>query len=586
MAGLARSAAELRAEYDVIVVGSGYGGGVAASRLSRMGYRVAVLERGREFLPGDFPKTLIESQREFQASFGSKRIGSSTALFDLRAGRDVHVVVGCGLGGTSLINANVCLSPDGSIFEDGRWPSAVRADHYLNVGYHRARQMLAPETLPETSRPLKLKALEKAGLALGREAERVPLHIAFKDKVSTGGVQQRACTECGDCMGGCNVGAKTTVHSTYLADAANHGAEIFTEAHVRYIERAPDGRWRVVFLAPSTERRVVPMRAVLAPMVVLAAGTLGSNEILMRSASRGLAVSDRLGQGLSTNADAIAFGYNNDMAVNAVGVGYPARANGKTPAPGPAVAGLVDLRRRRNPHERIALVEASVQSAMARLLPLMLPLGALMGKDMDRGLSDALSEIGRTGESLLRGPYAGAVHNTQVFLAVGQDSASGELYMDGDHIAIRWPNALKEPIFANIARTFETAIAATGGTYVPNPVSQRFLGGNLLTVHPLGGCAMGDDRLSGVVDHKCRVFDADPGKSARTVHNGLYVCDGSIVPRSLGVHPLLTITALAERAMLLLARDAGHTFDVESKRDAPIRDFNPRREEKRRTGWF
>jgi cholesterol oxidase len=223
---------------------------------------------------------------------------------------------------------------------------------------------------------------------------------------------------------------------------------------------------------------------------------------------------------------------------------------------------------------------------MARVLPLMLPLGALMGRDMDKGLADLVSEVGRTGESLVRGPYAGAVHNTQVFLAVGQDSASGELYMEGDHIAIRWPNALKEPIFTNISRTLERAVAATGGTYVPNPVSQRFLGGNLLTVHPLGGCAMGEDRTSGVVDHKCRVFDAASTKSQQAVHNGLYVCDGSIMPRSLGVHPLLTITAFAERAMLLLARDAGHTLTVEPKPDAPVRDFTPRREETRRKRWF
>jgi cholesterol oxidase len=575
MTGLARPAAELRPEYDAVVIGSGYGGGVAASRLSRMGLRVAVLERGREFLPGDFPTTLLGSQREFQASFGARRIGSPTALFDLHAGPDVHAVVGCGLGGTSLINANVCLSPEGTVFEDTRWPSALRADHFLNVGYHRARLMLAPETLPETSHPLKFDALQRAAKAFGREAERVPLHIAFADKISSGGVRQRACTECGDCMGGCNIGAKTTVHSTYLADAANHGAELFTEARVRFLDRTADKRWRVSFLDASPDRRTVPIRSVTARIVVVAAGTLGSNEILMRSRGRGLAVSERLGLGISTNADAIAFGYNNDSPVNAVGVGYSAQAKAKVPPPGPAVSGLIDLRRRRNPNERIALVEASVQSAMARILPLMLPAGALMGHDTDMGLADFLAEAGRTGESLLKGPYAGAVHNTQIFLAVGQDSASGEIHMDGDHVTIRWPNALREPIFANIARTFEIAIAATGGTYVPNPVSHRFLGGNLLTVHPLGGCGMGDDRASGVIDHKCRVFDADPAKPANAVHDGLYVCDGSVMPRSLGVHPLLTITAVAERAMLLFARDAGLDLDATAMRPGKIRDFGP-----------
>jgi cholesterol oxidase len=112
MARLARPASELLARYDAIVVGSGYGGGVSASRLARAGLKVAVLERGREFLPGEFPSNLLAAQRETQISVAGKHIGSHSALFDLRMGDDVHAMMGCGLGGTSLINANVCLSPD------------------------------------------------------------------------------------------------------------------------------------------------------------------------------------------------------------------------------------------------------------------------------------------------------------------------------------------------------------------------------------------------------------------------------------------------------------------------------------------
>src|SRR5688572_3810296 len=98
MPRLGRSAAEIRQEYDAVVVGSGYGGGVAASRLARMGFKVAVLERGREYLPGDFPTDLLGAQSETQISGAGKRIGSRTALFDMRLGRDVHVMLGCGLG--------------------------------------------------------------------------------------------------------------------------------------------------------------------------------------------------------------------------------------------------------------------------------------------------------------------------------------------------------------------------------------------------------------------------------------------------------------------------------------------------------
>jgi len=571
MPRLGRSAAGIRQEYDAVVVGSGYGGGVAASRLARMGFKVAVLERGREYLPGEFPTNLLGAQGETQVSGAGKRIGARTALFDMRIGRDVHVLLGCGLGGTSLINANVCLNPDPLVFEDDVWPDTLRADHWLNVGFHRARQMLAPEPLPARSNPLKLQALDTAAKAMGRHAERAPLHIAFSERANAAGVLQAACTECGDCMGGCNVGAKTTVHSTYLADAANHGAEIFTHALARAVEPGGDGRWRVVYARQDAADATVPVRAVGAKLVVLAAGTLGTSEILLRSRERGLRVSDQLGKRFSTNADAIAFGYNTKIPVNAIGVGHPPRK--EVPRPGPAVAGLIDLRRRRDPPDRIAIVEAAVQSSAAALLPFVLPLGAAAGASIQKGLASFIAEAQRTAQSLFQGAYSGAVHNTQVFLAVGHDGAAGELALQGDQVAISWPDALQNPVYERIHATLGKAVAATGGTYVPNPLSSRLLGGNLMTVHPLGGCSMGQDRTTGVVDHGCRVFDADPAQPADALHAGLYVIDGSVVPRSLGVHPLLTITALAERAMILLARTYDRELSAEPMAGVPRRDF-------------
>lgn len=583
MPRLARSASHAQPTYDAVVVGSGYGGGVAASRLARIGLKVAVLERGREFLPGEFPDTLLGANGELQISGRGRRIGSADALFDLRMGADVHALVGCGLGGTSLINANVCLTPDLLVLEDEAWPEDIRADHRLNIGFHRARGMLQPERLPETSTPLKFAALEKAAKAFGHEAERVPLHVAFSERVNAAGVLQPACTQCGDCMGGCNVGAKTTVHGTYLADAVNHGASLFTGANVRLVERVGGDLWRVVFQRLDAKERAVPVGAITTAMVVLAAGTLGSAEILLRSRERGLRLSDRLGQRFSSNADVIAFGYNNDAAVNAIGVGHPARA--KVPPPGPGVSGLIDLRRRRDPLDRIAIVEASVQSAMAKLMGMMVPAAPLLGNDTDKGLQDLLAEARRSVESLVAGAYTGAIHNTQVLLAVGHDAAAGQLVLENDAVRIHWPGAIQEPVYAHIAAALRKAVSATGGTFVPNPVGNRFLGGNLFTVHPLGGCAMGRDRASGVVDHKCRVFDGDPKATGNAVHEGLYVCDGSVIPRPLGVHPLLTITAVAERAMLLFARDHGLPLDVAARADAPRRDLRVTRAESLKPGF-
>ena len=108
----------LKPHYDVVVIGSGYGGGVAASRLARCGKSVCVLERGKEFQPGDFPDTFNTIRREFQVTGSKLRIGARTGLFDMRLGAQVHVLQGCGLGGGSLINAGVAMRPDERVFED------------------------------------------------------------------------------------------------------------------------------------------------------------------------------------------------------------------------------------------------------------------------------------------------------------------------------------------------------------------------------------------------------------------------------------------------------------------------------------
>src|SRR5918996_462469 len=128
---LSLSLSEMRSAYDVVVVGSGYGGGVAASRLSRAGRSVCVIEKGKEFPTGTFPSRLPELRRELQLNGGKMRSGSRTGLFDFRLGADIHVLVGCGLGGGSLINAGVALKPDPRVFADPTWPEEIVSDGLL-----------------------------------------------------------------------------------------------------------------------------------------------------------------------------------------------------------------------------------------------------------------------------------------------------------------------------------------------------------------------------------------------------------------------------------------------------------------------
>jgi cholesterol oxidase len=561
---LSSSLDELKSAYDAIVVGSGYGGGVAASRLARIGIKVAVLERGREFALGTFPDTMEEATAELQYTLGDKRIGRRLGLYDLHLGRDMHVLTGCGLGGTSLINANVSLPPDPRVWEDPCWPPSLLAEGTLEEGFQRATRMLRPVPYPNTVRLDKRARLQAAAGALGTEMSTVPINVTFAAGPNAAGVEQPACTLCGDCCSGCNVGAKNTVQMTYLPDAVRHGAKIFTEATVSYVRKESEG-WRV-FFTPTRNRRDKfgqPERSVFASIVVLGAGALGSTEILLRSRQEGLALSDRLGERFTGNGDVLAFAYNGDLPANAVGIGHPPRS-GAAP-PGPCITGAIDLRAARRFEDGMIIEEGVLPSGLAEILPATFSVASrLFGRDTDTGLIDTVQEQARRLDSILLGAWRGAMHNTQTFLVMAHDDGKGRIAMRGDEIQVDWPGVAGQRVFSEIEANLTKATAANGATYIRNPIQNTFLGKNLITVHPLGGCSIGLDRTQGVVDDTARVFDAaSPDQQA--VHKGLYVCDGAIIPRPLGVNPLLTITALAERAMIHLARDLGRALT-----DAPI----------------
>lgn len=557
MKPLSRPLSKLKPAYDAVIIGSGYGAGVAASRLARMGLRVCVLERGREILPGQFPKDLRDGMRDFQVDTPMGRTGKRDALFDLRVNDDMSVMVGCGLGGTSLINGNVMLEPERRVFADEAWPKALRDDAggALATGFERAMQMLQPVAYTGQPDLKKLQAMRAASDVLDGQFSLPPINVTF-DPAPDGnhaGVAQPACTLCGDCCSGCNVGAKNTVAMNYLPDAHAHGAEIFTLAVVDHIEADRSG-WRMLLHQAGGNGETLQVRG---RFVVLGAGTLGSSEIMLRSQAAGLSLSPRLGAGFSGNGDVIAFGYNNDVPINGIGVGHPAVVDGDPV--GPVIAGLIDLRRDQPLDRNIVIQEGAIPSLLAPLLPAMMSgMAPVFGKDSDSG--DFFDEAGRMLKSVVRGAYTGAVHNTQTFLVMAHDGADGAMQLDGERLDIVWSDAGKRPVFQLINETLHKATAATGGTYMANPMWRRALGRNLISVHPLGGCGLGDDPDHGVVDHTCRAFSAN-GR----LHEGLYVMDGSIIPRSLGVNPGLTITALAERAMVEFAGEQGVAFDTERR---------------------
>jgi cholesterol oxidase len=538
MMRLTKPWSEMKSCYDVVIVGSGYGGAVSASRLARAGLRVCVLERGREILTGEFPSRFPQMAKEMQLTGAKMRTGSDTGLYDVRLGEDMHVLVGCGIGGGSLVNAGVALRPDPRVLADPVWPDEVRTDGLLAEGYARAERWLRPAQHAAGASMQKFRALELSGKRLGTAPIVPPVVVSFEARQNAAGIRQPACTLCGDCCAGCNVGAKNTLALTYLPDALVHGAEIFAQAKVDYLLREDDG-WSVV-VAPAGSVGKSGPRSVKAGQVILSAGTLGSTEILLRSRERGLAVSDRLGEGFSGNGDIIAFGLGAKERIHAIGVGHPRRFDG--PPVGAAVSGQIELHDERVLENGLILQEGVLPSAMAPMLPMMfLPGGRLLG---------AL-------ESLIKGVYEGPLAHLQTFFAVSHDSSGGILTLTDGRLKLSWPGVADEPVFQRLDAALQDAVDAVGGRYIKSPLANTSVGSKPATAHPLGGARMASDASRGVVDHAGRVFK---GPSGAGVHDGLTVIDGSIVPRSLGVNPLLTITALAERALLLMARDRNFSF--------------------------
>ncbi|RKE39347.1 cholesterol oxidase [Paraburkholderia sp. BL23I1N1] len=561
----------MQPHYDVVVVGSGYGGAIAASRMARAGGSVCVLERGREFMAGDYPRTPLEGAAQVQYNTALAQIGSPLALLEVHVNEDVNAVVGCGLGGTSLINANVALEAEPRLWDDNRWPEALRADKAgRDQGYELARAMLQPSPVSGDFLQLpKLQALKKSAQALGMEDRFYPppVTVTFENRINAAGVEQRACVGCGDCNSGCNYDAKNSTHMNYLPDAVAHGAHIFTGAAVHSVLRdAATQKWTVGFQEVSLGRESydAPDLFVSADIVIVSAGTIGSTALLLRSRKAGLAVSDMLGKHFTGNGDVLAFAYNTEEVIN--GVGWGVHEKGEFPPVGPTITGIIDHRNTPNVKDGFVIEEGSLAGPVgAAMVALLGGAAPLEGVDIPapRDADEPLGYDARVIEGLLRGPYYGALNHTQTYLVMAHDDESGQISVnDAGRPRIDWPNAGKQPIFSTVEATLEKAQAPLGGKSVRNPISTRMLKNRTVTVHPLGGCGMGEDAARGVVDHQGRVFSSTNGNA---VHEGLYVMDGAVMPMSLGVNPLLTISALAERNCALLANARGWKIDYLAK---------------------
>jgi choline dehydrogenase-like flavoprotein len=573
-------------DFDVVIVGTGYGGAVAAAELARTrgGRRVCVLERGNEHLPGSFPSRMSELPGHVRFSTKEARHarGRRDGLFDVRIGDDLCALVGNGLGGGSLINAGVMAMPDKAVFASTRWPAAFReaatVEALAEMGGALGQRLGATRTVASVDHPKPLKYQALGSFHGGARVEPLPITVALEENFHTfAGVRIDACVRCGDCATGCNHNAKVSLDATLLADARQHGAELFTGATVLRIEKKP-GVWHlhVVHTDEPLRRRQGGATVIRARRVVLAAGTFGSTEILLRSQQNGLRLSHKLGHHVSANGDLIAAAYGGRHEANCAGDEDvdPTQVSAHRRV-GPTITGMVDLRATDGMLIQDLAVPGPLRPLLEQSLTTSCAIHLLAESDPDP-----------------HGPHtrdacavdAEAIRRTLMVAIIGHDSADGVMKLNageatdaGDGATtIRWPTLRDDPRLKARHHRLEELLRDSGARALPNPMwqlmpekLQDLLGGDtgpLLTVHPLGGCPMGDDATCGVVDDCGRVFDAGADeKDAR--HEGLVVLDGSIIPASLGINPALTIATVALRAVGLLRGEWGYTAEASARAD-------------------
>lgn len=592
---LAADPDDAKRRFDVVVIGSGYGGAVAAARLAacndRDGHpvRVAVLEMGNEVPPGAFPDrfalTIPELRIEREGRADS--YGAEGALYRFHVGDQVSALVGSGLGGGSLINAGVAERPTAAVFEQAAWPRTLAKESRMAPdqsplwrAFARAEQALGV-TRPTAVYP-KTAALQQSARTLGTPVTTPRIAVTFADTADNGhGVPQRACIDCGNCVSGCNHGAKNTLPMNYLAQARSQGACLYTGVRVDALQCLPDGSWHVHATCLHDSRQPVPGAPVpgsltlWAKKVVVAAGTFGSPRILHRSAVldpegplRHLRTGSPLGQGFSCNGDVIGVGYGQSGLASAVdGIGAdPSCGPKRRGSAGPTITGMVDLRSRKPLHRQIVIQDAVIPFALERIYMEILTTGNLLHGWAHLNRRQGIPQPADDPAAI----DAAKIVKSQTWLAIGHDDAGWAMDLQTHanrstlRITPRPRKDIQRAYHATDTRLTLMTGGALGGRYLPNPLwepapqdvlkamqssddgdDDPLNRARLLTVHPLGGCRMAERPRRGVVDAFGRVFAADGGKKGL---DSLLVLDGSIMPTSLGINPLLTIAALAERA--------------------------------------
>jgi cholesterol oxidase len=527
--------------YDFVIVGSGFGGSVAAMRLAQKGYRVAVLEAGKRYRAEDFAKTNWDVRRYFWAPrlrcFGIQNI---TLL------KGVMVLHGAGVGGGSLVYANTLMVPSAGVFEDPGWKRGGDFGRELGPHYDIARRMLGVTTNPalmEGEEALR-RVSERLGGAETFHATEVGIffgepNVTVPDPYFAGAGPDRAgCTLCGGCMVGCRFHAKNTLDQNYLYFAEKFGASVIPETRATRIRPVDDGYEIETRSTTSFFRRRGP--TFRTRRVVVAAGVLGTVELLLKNRDEYGTLphlSQRLGDLVRTN--------------------------------GESLLGATSFERHRNLSRGIAIGAAFHPTSLTKIENVRYPSGSsamrLLGVPLTPDGNALTRPLKMLFRILLRLPsilrlwmIADWARSTVILLVMQQVDQHLRLRLGG---ILRkrlegTPTDRRVPSYLPIAQQAAGILAEELNGEPQNVVSEVLLR-TPATAHILGGCCIGDSRETGVIDENHEAFG----------HPGLFVCDGSVIPGNLAVNPSLTIAAIAERFAARFGPAPGMTAEALASRE-------------------
>lgn len=525
-------------DYDVLIIGSGFGGSVSALRLTEKGYRVGVLEAGPRYSDADFAKTSWDLRKFLWAPklgmYGIQRIHLL---------RNVMILAGAGVGGGSLNYANTLYIPPDPFFNDPQWKDITDWRAELMPHYEQAQRMLGVvqnPTFTDADKIIKEVAEDMGcadtfvatpvGVFFGADGEKTPGKTVPDPYFGGAGPARTGCIECGECMTGCRHGAKNTLVKNYLGLAEKAGAQVHPLTTVSSFQQRGDGLWEVA--TRRTNGRVRRgKRTFTAKYLIVAAGTYNTQKLLFKVRDTGklTKLSDKLGVLTRTNSESIVGAQTREVPTDMDLTHGVAITSSIHPTPDTHI-------------EPVRYGKGS--NAMGMLQTLMTDGAGPQGTDVPRW-KQFLNQAGEDPRELIRllNPQHWSERTVIALVMQHLDNSittftkrgPGGFRIMSSKQGHGEPNPTWIPVGNEATRRMAEKVGGiAGGTW-----GELF---NIpLTAHFLGGAAIGDSQATGVIDPYHRVYN----------YPTLFVTDGAAISANLGVNPSLSIAAQAERAASL-----------------------------------